>query len=71
MTTTIPAGFDSTDIIDRLRNPLWLPVAREVGDHPGFARRLAEAEAIAVMREAANEIALLRALAGVIERGET
>lgn len=55
------------DLIDRLRNPRWLVTKTADGED----RRLDQAETLAAMREAADEIEHLRAVAGSVSRGET
>jgi hypothetical protein len=55
------------DLIDRLRNPRWLVAKMADGED----RRLDQAETIAAMREAADEIEHLRAVAGSVSCGES
>lgn len=51
------------DLIARLRNPRWLTT--------GDDKRLDEAETVAAMKEAADEIEHLRSVAGSVSRGES
>ena len=55
------------DLIGRLRNPRWLVTKTPDGED----RRLDQTETLAAMREAADEIEHLRALAGSVSRGES
>jgi len=62
------------DLVERLRNPVWFMVAEPSGNASGVGTSVAkldEQSAIAIMRDAADEIERLRSLAGALTPGKS